>query len=320
MLNGKKILVSSCAGVGDLLMFTPTLRKIKELYPQCTLTFLCNDKYKAAISGLPYLDKVITIKRGKTLGKMEAFKHAISQDYILFTDWQPQILAVSALFGVKNKTGIPKENHFFNKLLTKSLSHNVMKSTNYAAKTNALIFSEALGININIEPTIDISQPSDSDKEKVDYLLNGLNDYICIAPFAGAPEREWPYYQDFIKMVDKPVVVIGPPDKSELTIGKTSVLEMVEIIKRAKLFIGPDSGPMHIAGAVGTPCIALFSRDLPSRWAPKASSVVTLNLPCAPCDNETARNCKSWECMRGITPHQVLAATVKNLREIDYKG
>lgn len=43
-LNGKNVLIESGGGIGDLIMFTPALRKLKEIYPDCCLTFLTNEK------------------------------------------------------------------------------------------------------------------------------------------------------------------------------------------------------------------------------------------------------------------------------------
>lgn len=68
-LNDKHILIESGGGVGDLIMFTPALRRLKELYPSCILTFLTIDKTVDVINRIPYIDKVICIKRGRFMGR-----------------------------------------------------------------------------------------------------------------------------------------------------------------------------------------------------------------------------------------------------------
>lgn len=330
MIDGKKIYISSCGGIGDLLMFTPTLRMIKEKYPNSIITFLTNLSNKDILTGLPYIDKIITIQRKKAFGRFNAIKNLVGQDYVIFTDWQPQLALFAYLFGVPNRAGIPKPGHHCNKYFTNSLTHNVMFSPDYAAETNGRIFSEALGISIEGDITsIDVSQPSIDDKKRVDYLLEGLgleknSPFICLAPFTGLEQRNWSINNSriFVEMVKEylkiPVVVIGPPPQKNVAdeigaynlVGQTSLMEMTELIRRAKLYIGSDSGPMHIAGAVNTPLIALFNKDIPSRWAPKNNcTVIKLDLPCSPCNDETARMCKTVQCMCDITPKMVFDTT-----------
>ena len=66
---------------------------------------------------------------------------------------------------------------------------------------------------------------------------------------------------------------------------------------------------MHIAGALGRPVVALFSKDLPSRWAPRQKCIpITLQLDCSPCNDDTARQCITLRCMRGITAEMAVVA------------
>lgn len=91
-LNGRHILIESGGGVGDLIMFTPALRRLKELYPSCILTFLTIDKTVDVINRIPYIDKVICIKRGRFMGRYRVVPELLKQDYFVFTEWQPQLL------------------------------------------------------------------------------------------------------------------------------------------------------------------------------------------------------------------------------------
>ena len=148
--------------------------------------------------------------------------------------------------------------------------------------------------------------------------------FLLLSPFASLAERNRPLEEAarFVRMAKRyyrcPVVVIGPlvhrQDAARLSdynlIGQTSVGELVDVISRAALLVTPDSGPMHIAGAVHTPVVPLFSKDLPSRWAPRQDcEPVYLGMPCSPCDDDTARHCPHGvACMRKITAELVLAA------------
>jgi ADP-heptose:LPS heptosyltransferase len=336
MLNGKKVYISSCGGVGDLMMFTPALKKIKELYSSCHITFVTSGHNQDAIKGLPYIDKVIPLRRGERFGRVAAMKGLVGQDYAVFTDWQPQLLAAAFLLGVPVRAGIPKPGHGLNRLMTKMLKHNVMFSSDYAAETNAKIFSEALDINIEGDMTRPelANIPAAAQQGAVRLLteagITAGQPFICFTPFAGLEQRNWPvthcraFVDLIINDVQLPVVVLGPAgkeaDAGEIggcnLVGRTNLHEMAEIIRQARIHVGPDSGPMHIAGVVGTPTVALFSKDLPSRWAPRRNCrIVYLNLPCSPCDDATARKCETVACMKGITAEMVAAEVHDLLQE-----
>ena len=106
-------------------------------------------------------------------------------------------------------------------------------------------------------------------------------------------------------------------DKSIRTIDLTAdvdLLTMAGIIERMALFVTCDTGPMHLAAAVGTPTVAIFGPSLPSRYAPllEQSRVVRIDLPCSPC-NQLRRppaRCVGHvpDCLIGIEVGPVLAA------------
>lgn len=334
MLNGKKILVCNVAGLGDVVMFTPSLRQIKEKYPHCTISFLTKPINKDAIAGLPYIDTVFTIRRGKFLDKLRIILHLPTFDYVFFTDWQPQLSWAAYFLNIPNRIGLFKERYRSSKLFHTHIHNWVFDSTDYVAETIANVFRDTLNITFEGDMTnCQVSSPQERDIQKVNQLLEneGLQpsaEYICLAPFTGAEERNIPleHCKSFVEMVKGhlhiPVVIIGPPNKERIAdeigaynlVGKTSLMEMTEIIKRAKLYIGSDSGPMHIAGAVGVNIIALFGKDLSSRWAPKNKCrVISLELPCSPCGDECARECKTLQCINGITPQMLFDVTKEEI-------
>ena len=339
MLNGKNILISSCAGLGDLIMFTPALRRLKELYPKCKITFMTTEPYVNILAGLSYIDKVIYIRRKKFFGRSRILKDLFQQDYVIFVDWQPQALFFSWLFRIPHRIGVPKKDHKMNYLFTKLSSYHAIKSTRYVAETNALLFGEALDINLSGDMTeCDVSIPNKFEYKRVKTLLKsaGLNDddrYVVFAPFTGFHQRDWPV--DYCcALVDKikeelnmAVILIGPATKYEVAkqikginlMGKTTILELIGIIQGAAVSINSDSGPLHIAGALQIPTVALFSKDLPSRWAPQRKcEILYLNMPCSPCTNEQAIQCNTLQCIKGITPVMVFDALKKQM-ETYYK-
>ncbi|MBR5913153.1 MAG: glycosyltransferase family 9 protein [Selenomonadaceae bacterium] len=327
-LSGKQILITNCCGLGDLIMFTPALRSLKEKFPSCHITFVCRDNYRDALIGLPYVDEVACIYRGKPFGRYRTVPALINKDIVVFTDWQVILMIFSKLLRIPFVAGYRRENHILSKCLKKELTEHPLLSKDYVACTNARIISNALEIKIKGDMTkIDISEPQTKDVQSVDKMLKSIglkpdSQYILMTPFTGFEQRNLPIHNaiEFVKMVEKiydlPVVISAPKKKWEIAkeiskytlINETSIREFVELVKRSEILVTPDSGPMHVAGAVEKKCVAIFGKDLPSRWAPKRNCIpLYLNPPCSPCDDDTARKC-SLSCINNITADMIFEA------------
>ena len=171
----------------------------------------------------------------------------------------------------------------------------------------------------------DVSIPNKVKQKEVDFLLQNIgihenDDFIALSPFTSAEGRDWPLSeaQKLVQMIQEkyhlPVVLIGNKDKDVSKVSeysllkKTSIIQLIEVIRRSRCLISPDSGPIHIAGALNVPCVALFSRDLPSRWAPKYNCYpIYLHYECSPCESETFNNCPyQLKCIRNITAGMVM--------------
>ena len=87
--------------------------------------------------------------------------------------------------------------------------------------------------------------------------------------------------------------------------------ELHELTTRSStLLIANDSGPMHVAAAAGTPVVALFGPTSAARTGPYGvgHEVLTGKVPCSPCFSRTCHNTLPLECLRLVSPEQVLAA------------
>ena len=142
------------------------------------------------------------------------------------------------------------------------------------------------------------------------------------------------------KLVDDgyDVVITGAPDERERAIvdvmlatmgeerrgrvhdltGKLSLLELCALTTRARLFIGVDSAPMHIAAAVGTPAVALFGPSDEAEWRPWGVAhrvVASPEFPCRPCRNDGCGGGKISECLTTLPVDRVSAAVDALLAE-----
>ena len=100
--------------------------------------------------------------------------------------------------------------------------------------------------------------------------------------------------------------------------GKTSIMELASLIKQFKVYLTPDSAPMHVASAMGTPVIALFGPTDPARHLVPSRDCVVIckcaELKCGPCYKP---NCmKNFACMKKITVDDVFDA----MKEFLIKG
>ena len=90
-----------------------------------------------------------------------------------------------------------------------------------------------------------------------------------------------------------------------------SFRQLAALIDRSALVVSGDTGPMHMAAALGTPYVALFGPTSPQWYAPLAGRGIALShpVPCGPCDQKVCRNeAQDHRCMRLITVPEVLAA------------
>ncbi len=190
-----------------------------------------------------------------------------------------------------------------------------------AGSANASV--EAPRVQLPIRPA-----DSASARRKLDAAAGRtLDAYVAVLPGARWESKLWSAAQwcELIDALDAdggpPVVLLGAPDDAPLAdaiaaacrtapvnlVGRTTLPELVALLAAAQHVYCLDSGPMHIAAALGTPLTAIFGPTDPRRtgpWSDRAR-VVALPLPCAPC---LRRRCPlgHHDCMRTLPAEQVL--------------
>ncbi len=161
---------------------------------------------------------------------------------------------------------------------------------------------------------------------------------VALAPGAGVPAKRWPA-ERFAELADRlaaatnaAVVLVGSAAERELThrvaaalrrarcvdlAGATTTGELAAVLHKCALFIGNDSGPLHLAAAVGRPTVGLFGPAQPEGWAPKGPQHIALrqDAGCAACDAWSPGTACAADarCMRLIGVDDVLAAALRLL-------
>ncbi|HDM77342.1 MAG TPA: glycosyltransferase, partial [Deltaproteobacteria bacterium] len=142
--------------------------------------------------------------------------------------------------------------------------------------------------------------------------------------------KRWPYYRELAKaLIEKgyQVGLIGGLDEANNfrqddwpkgiinLMGKYSIPQTAYLISKADIFIGNDSGPSHIAGAVGTKAFIIFgaTRETKNRPLGKSVDVITLNIPCRPCQyTQKWATCTNWQCVTNLSVGCILEHIDRN--------
>ncbi|MGY1802915.1 glycosyltransferase family 9 protein [Blastococcus sp. SYSU D00922] len=154
--------------------------------------------------------------------------------------------------------------------------------------------------------------------------------YVVLHPGASVPARAWPAQRcaeavEALTAAGHRVLVTGGPGERDLTAavagtsgvdlgGATSLPEMAALLDGAAAVVVGNTGPAHLAAAVGTPVVSLFAPVVPAaRWAPYGVPTVLLGDQTAPCRGTRARECPvpGHPCLTSVTADDVVAAVEK---------
>ena len=162
--------------------------------------------------------------------------------------------------------------------------------------------------------------------------------WIVIQPGARWPNKRWPV-ENFAGLVrllaeqfadarfaipgggeDKPlgeIISRAAPERCLNLCGQTSLPEMVEWLRLCELMVTNDTGPMHVAAALGKPLVALFGPTEPRRTGPyrQLNSVLRIDLPCSPCLKSHCTYEKPNECLNALSPAMVFEFARKKLQD-----
>jgi heptosyltransferase-2 len=332
-----RIIIVRMDRIGDVVLSTPAMKAVRTAYPHSHITVLVRPYAREVVEGNPFIDEVMTYdKSGKEKslsGKIGFIAKLRNKKFDLAIVLHPKnsshILAYLA--------GIPKRLGYDRKigmLLTRKIPH----TKQYGLK-HEIDYVLGLLRYMGIESTdrslsFPVSRKSE-DKIRALFEKNGLsaNDMvIAVHPTASCPSRRWAP-ERFAQVLDtlaekykaRIVIVSGSSDKimadkvvglmksaAMNLAGKTTISDLASVLRRSKFLISNDSGPVHIACAVGTPVISIFSRKdrgvSPNRWRPVGKRDIVLHKD-AGCDICLAHNCKiGFKCLDMISVEDVLLA------------
>lgn len=344
-IDYKKILIIQLQPVGDVLRATPVIVKLKERYPEAEIAFLVYDRYAELLRANPRLNEIIPFNRKFRQEKIDAnqtfkeLKELTSRlqerGFDLVINLHNTTLSGILAYLVKGRETRGVVLNEYGHLLVppgwllapdyqrtglnmvEIYLKNVGLDTD-GAKLEMYLEEEDLAFREGF-----LREKGVGDKD----LLIGLN------PGAAVYSRRWPMERfaeignGLTEEFNAKVIIFGSPREKELVkkvsnLMKYKPLEFYEaalrqlavLIERCNLFITNDTGPMHMAAAMGTPIIAIFGSVLKNLSLPFASDHIALqaDLPCIPCGRFY---CEELNCLKSITVEEVLASCRKILEE-----
>ena len=342
------ILIVKLSAIGDVIHTLPALNAIRKHYPEANITWLVEEAACDLIEGHVALDRVIVSKRKQWIKELKNFsflkpireanrfiRKLRDTYYDMILDFQA-LLKSGILIGLargRRKIGFGKG--------LEHMEHSYVflnkKIPAVDMETHALLRSMMLINTIGIpSEKIEYNLPvTDRDRETVDdlmiqYGIMGAKPLIAVNPVAKWETKLWPNEKvarladTLIDEYDTEIVFTGgsgdwPIIQDIMSVmkgrainlaGNTTLKMLTALYEKTALVISTDTGPMHMAAAVGTPVVALFGPTAPWRTGPYGSihQIVRAELDCAPCFK---RQCETMDCMHQISVVQVLEEVSK---------
>ncbi len=291
-----RLLILRLSAMGDVINTLPALDAIRRGFPKAFIGWIVEDRFAELLRNHPSIDRVHVAPRRMwqrewwtALPRIAAFVREVRRErYELVLDFQSNLRSSTygLLSGVRRRAGFARGHCREESYLLRNVhivppaarTNRVLKNLSVAAYLGAPI--EGAGYRLPASP--------ESEARVREFLARqGLARFAVVHPGVSeygkikrwSPERYSALADRLRERLDVPAVVTWGPGERELaeqvatghgvlSMETRSLLDLAELIRRAALFVGCDSGPLHLASAVGTPCVGLFGPKDPVLYRP----------------------------------------------------
>jgi len=346
----RSILILQTKFIGDLVLASALTKNLQLAYPGVRIVFLCEARLGSFLTAHGIAAETVTFQRASTRGSVlerglalyRVLRKLRRLDLDMTIDLADSKTSRFIVMAVNAKVRVgywPTERPL--RRFERYPANVRAKPFGYGEKHflyRYLSPLEALGVDLQVRaPSI---QPLPLETARVMALLDksGLRRKAFLAVHAGASfaGRRW-QPERFAAVIDTistetglPVVLVGSPDEAEANdkimaavrtpivslVGALSLETLPALLKEARLFLGNESGPMHIAAAVGTPVVGLFGLTNPIRWGPVGVPSISLR-PSMPCECVASDLCRRTDPSRAYCVWRLeVAAVVDAVREL----
>lgn len=321
----ENILIVKPSSLGDIVHSLPFLNVLKKRFPGAAVDWVVARGLEGLLEGHPMIRELIIIEKDKwkipkngpeTLREIKKLHGELRlKKYDIVADLQG--LLRSGLITMATRAPIRIGFAEAREGSTLFYTRRVRCEREIHAVDRYLKMAESLGCDIG---EVIFPFPQVNNNEETKERNAGLKRYAVLVPGGRWKTKLWPAenFGKIASMLPVKSLVIG--GKSEIGLseeivrisagkasslsGKTTLLELIDIIKQAEFVLSNDSGPMHIAAAFNVPVVALFGPTSPVRTGPYGKNHIVITSPadCSPCFKKT---CRSIKCMREITVEMV---------------
>ena len=332
-----KIAVIHLNQIGDLLFSLPLLKNLRDHYPAASIHSILRPHLKDLLADSPYVDEIIV--RGNTLSEIRRLFHTVRShryDLLISLSRSEACLALAAWSRAGIRAGFSRppldvfltlketvEGHnswYNNRKLLNRLSIRVTKD-DYLG----LLQFHSNDPGPALPHTVAVVSPGASsrrlskawDHEKFAALIVHLNERYCLTPVLIGGRDNQEYNARIAAAVENRHPGLA---RHLLNLTGAGLKTLSLIIKGARLFVGIDSGFMHIASSFEVPLVALFGPTDPRYVGPQNSNSIVVRdetLVCAPC---YLKPCKHRECMGNLTESKVFQACEQLLTKSSFWG
>jgi heptosyltransferase-2/heptosyltransferase-3 len=355
-LRPRRLLLIRPDHLGDLLLTTPAIAALRQSLPEAHLTLLAGPWSEAVARRGPPVDEILTLEfpgftRRPKRDPFEPYRllsnaaRRLRGRYdlavILRPDhWWGALLAAGAGIGLRLGYRTPSTTPLLSIAIPLPLeAHSAALSLRLAERAAALAGGQPEPF---AQPPPPLFRITEDERAWASHQRTERGQpLVVLHPGSGAPLKSWPAPRwaavaDGLADQGAAVLLTGGPDDldSPLLIesimrrpagqlaGQTSFGQLAALFERASLVVGVDSGPLHLAAAVGAPTLRLYGPTDPARYGPWAPAQPGLHptlfgdLPCRPCGDLVAPPCGAHQdpaCLAAVQPPAVIEAALRLL-------
>lgn len=304
----KSILIVRLGAMGDIVHALPAAASLKHSFPHARVTWVVQEQWVPLLEGNGFVDRIVVFKRREP-GSWAATRRELRQErYDLAVDFQGLIKSalIAHLAGpekiVGYGSGAVRERAagwFYSARTQVTAAHVVdqaLELARFAGASNAVrVFPLPAGRPEGTLPEVP---------------------FALASPLAGWASKQWPleHWATLGKLLRErlhmPLVLNGAPGTVPVipntSIHESSVAGLLDATRRASLVVGVDSGPLHLAAALGKCGAAIFGPTDPARNGPYGGDIEVLRMPGVPTTHKRGSTIDA--SMRAIGPEQVFAA------------